>query len=328
MFHPLSEVRLKGGAAVECGIVQPPAEAWADRVEEMLQHKGDPWNWQNSEVLRREVGLGVRFFVLHRARAPFANIMLVESAGVGIIGHVWTDPADRGVGASSLLLERLLDDFAGRGGQALFLGTDFDSAPWHYYRRRGFEPVEEGSGCMARYFRPQSAWEQAWFDPMEATVQPLTWRHWPAAAPLFLGDFPGTVRLAATRLFGRGLPEGPLLPLLRTQAAGGRTASVLCAQGRSAVLGLASIQLHPLWPDTAILDLFCHPRAWPRAGELLAALEPLPAGRVVSYADATLAPKREALLAARFRELARLPRWVSADARKKTWVDVTLYARN
>ena len=60
MFHPLSEVRLKGGATVECGIVQPPAEAWADRVEEMLLHKGDPWNWQNSEVLGNDTVAAVK----------------------------------------------------------------------------------------------------------------------------------------------------------------------------------------------------------------------------------------------------------------------------
>jgi hypothetical protein len=77
-----------------------------------------------------------------------------------------------------------------------------------------------------------------------------------------------------------------------------------------------------------VVDLFCHPQAWSRAPELLAALLPLPAGRAVSYVDVALAPKRSALVTAGFRPVAELPRWVAADARGRNQVDVTVYARN
>jgi len=327
MLQPLGTTRLKTGESVECGIVLPPAADWTDRVEALLRHKGDPWNWQNSELLRRKLpGIEARFFVLHRAGRPFANILLAEAGGVGLVGHVWTEPADRGAGASSLLLERVLEDFRHRGGRALFLGTDPGSAAWQYYRRRGFVPIAEGSGSMVLYFEAEEAFARAWFDSRDARVAPLAWRHWPAAVPLFLGDFAGAVRVAASGLFGRCLSEGPLLPLLRAHAGEQGLARVLEGK-RGAVLGFASAQRDPFWPDRTVVDVFCHPDAWPRAPELLAALA-LPAGaRVVSYSDATLISKREALHGAGFRLVAELPQWVQSGGASGNRVAVVVYEK-
>lgn len=332
MFTELGQVKLGTGEVVGAAVVRGPDLAWARRIEKMLLHKGDPWNWQNTELLRLETGVMASFFVLYRSDAPFSNIMLVENGGVGLLGHVWTEPADRGVRASSILMERVLADFERRGGQAVFLGTGFDTAPWHYYRRRGFEPVEPGSGYMGRYARSREEFEKAWFGATAAVVEPLDWRHWPVASPLFLGDFGGVVRIVATQLVGR-ISEGPLLPLIRDarsrQAAGARSSAwVLRDAFGASMLGFASRQAHPHWPGFEIVDVHCHPRWWDRAADLLHAL-PAPGGsRSVAYCDSDDQARRMFLEQAGFVKTAILPQWVPASAANLSRVDVSVYVHD
>jgi hypothetical protein len=112
-------------------------------------HKGPLRNWQNTAVLRRGLGMDVVFYVLHRDGIPLANMMTVEHRGVGHFGHVWTQPEDRRKGAASLIMDAQMADFKRRGGQALFLGTGYNSAPYHIYAARGFVGLEAESGYMA-----------------------------------------------------------------------------------------------------------------------------------------------------------------------------------
>lgn len=295
----------------------------------MLQHKEEPWSWQNRTLLREETGVEARFYVLHRDGTPFANIMLVETNGAALLGHVWTEPRDRGTGASSLLMDHAQRDFAARVGKAIFLGTEFESAPWHYYRRRGFTPVEDGSGYMAWYVASRDEFERAWFGSGAAIVEPLAWPHWPAAAPLFLGEAGGVARLTASPLFGRASSEGPLLPLLReqTRCSAPTTAAVLRDESSAAVLGLACRLPHPIWPATDTLDLFCHSRWWHRAAELLAAVNGEAPGCTVAYCDASQPEKREALESFGFRETARLPRWLKPAPTHAPSIDVSIFLR-
>ncbi len=329
MYRPLGPATLRTGEVVETAVVRGPDSEWAERIEDMLRHKGDPWNWQNSESLRDRCGLSVDFFIAHRGGVPFANIMLAETGGVALLGHVWTDPAARRGGASSILMERVLQEFRPRGGQAIFLGTDFDSAAWHFYRRRGFEPVEPRSGFMAWHRTSASDFEGEWFQAKEAVVEPLDWPHWVAAAPLCLGAFPGTVRLAAARLCGRRSSEESLLPLIRENRRSIHTGEPIRAialrDARGpAVLGLACRVPHPLWPDRDILDVFCHPRWWHRAGELLAGLPAGSAERTVAYADRTHLPKLAALTDAGLRLSAVLPCRIHAAPGEAARTEVAL----
>jgi GNAT superfamily N-acetyltransferase len=332
MLTSLGNTTLRTGEIVEATVVRAPDADWAERVERMLRHKGDPWNWQNSELLRGDTSVTARFFLLHRGGVPFANIMLVEEAGVALLGHVWTEPADRRTGASSILMECLLQDFAARGGRALFLGTDFDGAPWHYYRRRGFEAVEPGSHYMARYETSRSEFERSWFSAGPTVIEPLDWAHWPTAAPLCLGESGGTVRLLSARLLGRASSEGTLLPLIRdarARRAAGQPGNgfVLRESVTTAVFGIACRQPHPLWPETDVLDVFCHPCAWPRAGELLAALRPDGRGRrQVACVDAADTAKQALLVAAGLRPTAALPRWAAVGPEVGERVSVTVLA--
>ena len=331
MYRELGTVKLKSGEMVETAVIRAPDLAWADRLEQMLLHKGDPWNWQNTELLRVETGVKASFFVMHRGGVPFSNIMLVETAGVALLGHVWTELPDRRTGANAILMDLLLEDFRQQNGRAIFLGTGYDSPPFHYYRRRGFEPVEPGSGYMGRYSQQREVFDRTWFGATEAVVEPLDWPHWPVSSPLFLGPFDGVVRIAATQLIGR-ISEGPLLPLIRearhARAAGKSSGTcVLRDAAGPAMLGLASRQLHPLWPNTDIVDIFCHPRWWHRAPDLLQSLPASMAASSVAYCDTTHVAKREILEQAGFVERAVLPQWVFATPLENSRVDVSIFVR-
>lgn len=336
MYQRLDTVTLRSGETVEAGVVTGPDPAWAERLVKLLWHKGDPWNWQNAQVLERELGIDSFFYVLHRDGKPLANIMTIENAGVGLFGHVWTEPADRQKGASSLLMALQMQHFVERGGQALFLGTGYDSVAYHMYARFGFQSVEAGSGYMAYYQTTQANFEARYFArptrPSDLVIQPLQWPHWPASVPLFLGDFPGVVRCVRAHIFGRASSEGGLLPLLlegEAQQQAGEPATTVVLQNRvnGAILGLATYYDHPLWPATALLDLYCHPAYWPEAPTLLATLQ-LPAEtRTVAYVDHEHQAKQTLLSAQGFQPVATLPHWLAATPSRNHPMDVLIFVR-
>ena len=336
MYQKLGTVTLRSGETVEAGVVKGPEPAWAERLVKLLWHKGDPWNWQNARLLEADQGLDAYFYVLHRDGKPLANIMTVENAGVGHFGHVWTEPADRQKGASSLLMALQMEHFTARGGQALFLGTGYDSVAYHMYARFGFQSIEPKSGYMAYYCTSQGDFEARYFarptTAAEVMIQPLAWPHWPASAPLFLGDFPGVVRCVRGGIFGRESSEGGLLPLLLEaedrQKQGQAPATVVLQQRTSgAVLGLATGHWHPLWPDHYLLDLYCHPAYWEHAPALLIALPLPPALRTVIYADSSDQVKQKVLTTVGFQAVATLPNWLTVDPSRSRPVDVVIFAR-
>jgi len=320
-------ITLKTGEVVQLAIVLAPDEAWAGRLETLLRHKGDPWCWQNTRLLRHETALEARFFVLHRHGQPLANLMLAANGGVALLGHVWTEPADRGAGAGGLLLDCALREFATLGGRAVFLGAEAGSLAFHLYQRRGFEPRSPGSGEMALYLQSRTEFEEEWFDPASLHIEAMDWPHWPAATPLCLAEHPGTVRIAAVGLIGPGLNEGPFLPLLReqarcTEAGQGPCATVLCHPA-GGVLGFASRMPDPLWPGREILDIHCHPSCWSHTPALLGRLGPPRAPRCVAYSDRGHTEKHALLEGLGFRPATVLPDWVRDTAGRA--VDVTVW---
>ncbi|HOZ47579.1 MAG TPA: GNAT family N-acetyltransferase [Candidatus Hydrogenedentes bacterium] len=332
MFEDLGARTLSNGETVSMAIIQGPEPAWADRIVTMLQHKGDPWNWQNAEMLTRDGEVGAFFHVLHREGVPFANVMIIEYAGVGLFGHVWTNADDRRKGAARMLIDDVMARFRDRGGQALFLGTGFDSHPYHLYERYGFTGIEPRSGYMEYYRDSKGVFHRDFFAVADTAIAPLSWRHWPTAAPLFIGDFPGTVRCASRKLFGRRSTEGPLLSAIReedTRRARGEGPQTLVLESdvSSAVVGLAAWTWHPLWPDTVLLDVYCHPAYWNQAGDLLATLELPDTDRVMAYVDAACPQRKDALVAAGFRHGAALPRLLARDRAKTCLVDVEVLDR-
>ena len=125
-----------------------------ERIEALLGHKGEEWQWQNSRCARDDLGIDVYYYILHRDGVPFANMMTAECAGVGHFGHVWTRPEDRRKGAADQLMGLQMEDFRGRGGRALYLGTGFDSAAYtstpHTVSRGSRTRAEYG---ILRYFQ-------------------------------------------------------------------------------------------------------------------------------------------------------------------------------
>jgi len=331
MYTSLGEVTLKSGEVVEAGVVTGPDSHWRERVQHLLRHKGEPWDWQNFELLTHDVGVEAHFHLLHRDGVPFSNIMTVEYKGVGLFGHVWTNPEDRGQGAASKLMALQMEQFHAQGGKALYLGTGFDSQAYHIYRRHGFESIEPGSGKMSYFTTSREEFEAEYFAPGDAKIQPLDWPHWPTSAALFTADIPGTIRCAPFGLIGRELTEGPLLPPIRQNRLGGQSnlpprAVALTKPNNGALVGLAAWTEDTVWPDTNIFDVFCHPNFQHRAGDLVAELELPQNGELIAYAATDEDSKSRVLGNLGFEPLATLPNWLPIAATESNR-DVAIFRR-
>lgn len=303
MFSPLGEVTLKSGERVAAAVIRGPDEEWRARLSRLLAHKGDIWRWQNTELLTRPTGVDAWFYVLHRDGAPFAHVMTAELHGVGIFGHVWTEPADRGQGAAGKLIERQMDHFRQRGGRALYLNTHPGSPAFALYQRHGFAAIEPKSGAMEYVPEGRAKFAADWFAPASVEIEPVEWRHWPTAPALFMADIPGVARCVPLELLGRGTSEEALLPFIQ----GARSPQVFVARtANGAVVGLAAWNCYSIPPDDVCVDVFCHPHFWSAAGPLLAAaLACAPTVRRVAYADHHWPEKHRALTAAGFRPATR-----------------------
>lgn len=333
MFQSLGTIKLRSGEVVEAGVVRGPAPDWSQRLQKLLWHKGDPWNWQNAQMLDVDHGLDVNFYVLHRAGDPFANIMTIELAGVGHFGHVWTQPADRQQGASRTLMGLQMADFNARGGKALFLGTGYDSSAYRIYASHGFTGIEPESGYMAYYSQSQDDFESSYFASGAVEIQPLNWRHWPASAALFLGDFPGLVRCAPLGLIGRSSTEGAFLPALidadkRQKKEQSPAVLALVNPTTTAVAGLAAWSWHPLWDDVCLVDCYCHPNFWGQAQSLLGALQLPGERRTVAYIDSGNEAKAKLFSQAGFKSIVTLPKWLATNHHPSGGVDVEIYEKS
>lgn len=309
MLEPLGTVTLKSGERVSAAVVRGPDATWQDRITSFLAHKGDPWNWQNSELLTRDVGVESWFYLLHREGQPFAHQMTVERDGVGIFGHVWTNPADRGQGAAGALMGLQMAHFRGRRGRALYLGTRFDSPAYQIYRKHGFVGIEPGSGYMTWTDGPLATFETDYFAPGPTVIEPVDWPHWPTAPALFISAVPGIMRCTPLKLAGRKSTEGSLLPAIHDRQSSNAVSSVfVLRKANGAVVGLAAWAVDEFSPDLICADVFCHPTHWTQAGALFRqTLASAPARRCVAYADSTCPAKVAALTTEGFRLSATWP---------------------
>ena len=326
MYEKLASVTLRTGERVELGLIVAPDSEWAERVEALLGHKGGDANWQNSEFLRSNSGVEAYYYVLHRDGVPFSNVMSAELGGVGIFGHVWTNPEDRRKGAISRLMEVQMEHFRRRGGKALYLGTEFDSPAYHIYRKEGFESVEAASPYMEYYSSSKKEFEAWYFAKGETHAVDVRWRHWASTPALFIGDYPGLVRCVPQGLIGRASSEAALLRILRegTSRRPRSGARVLEQTESTAVVGMAAWGHDLVWPNTCLIDVYCHPAYWDQAGPLLSSLVLPEADRYLAYVDAAFVPKYDALTEAGFRESATLAGRVAGDSLKTHLLDVVV----
>ncbi len=333
MYEKLQDVTLKNGEKVELGMVVGPDAHWAEHIDgDLLAHKGETWRWGNRLVLKEKLDIEAYFYILHRKGVAFANVMTIEYQGVGILGHVFTRPEDRRQGAASLIFNGMMPHFRKRGGQALILGTGYDSPPYHIYRSFGFEGLEPKSGNMAYYVADEQVFRQAYFASGEPIVERLNPSHYAVAPILLSGAYPGVVRSVTMRLFGRSSTEGPLMGLLREELdrvkeGNGTRTAILRLKDRPTVVGLAHWGMDAFWPHTCVVDVFCHPDFWQNGATLLASLDLPGADRYVAYCDMGWAKKENALQAAGFERAARLDRWITKDRTKTGFVDVGVWVK-
>ncbi len=332
MYQSVGSITLQNGETVEAAIITGPEPAWSDRIVKLLAHKGDPWNWQNAEVLTQPLPLEAYFYVLHRDGQPFSNIMALEKAGVGVIGHVWTEPDDRQKGASSALMRIQQEHFAARDGKALYLDTGFGSSAYFIYQKFGFQSIEPNSRHMAWFATSQAKFEAAYFAPGDVEIQALQWSHWPSSEALFAGDFPGLVRCAPLRLMGRCTTEGLFLPLLRQtqwerELDDAASVRMLRNTATNAVVGVAVAAPHPIWPETCLVDIYCHPAYWSQAHDLYVALRPPHADRLMAYAETGFVEKAIFWREHGFQRTAILPNAIATSALKTAYRDVEIFEK-
>ena len=75
---------------------------------------------------------------------------------------------------------------------------------------------------MEYYPESGAAFREHWFAPGPVEVRAASWENWPNSGPLFVGDFPGTVRCAPLGMFGRGSTEGSWLHLIHDDSRHGQ----------------------------------------------------------------------------------------------------------
>lgn len=308
MYQSLEPVKLRSGETVEAGFFRAPNLDWAERIEALLLHQDEIWNWQNRVHLRETIDLDVTYYVLHRDGVPLSSIATWKSSNVAMRGHVWTVPAERRNGACKGLMARQMDDFRTHGGEAVYLFTNFETVPYRINVDFDFEAVEPGSGHMVYLTRAKEDFEEAFFVGGETDIRPLSWSLWPRSAPLFSGPYPGAVRCAGWKLIGQLSPELPYLEALRAELSregngAPPRALQLVDTATDAVAGMAAWT----WADSAEtlcqVDIYCHPKYWDYADRLLEALELPKAKKYIVHGDGACPKQLEVLSRAGFRQV-------------------------
>jgi hypothetical protein len=306
MYRKIADVILKTGEHAEMGVVLGPDEA--PDLRRLLGHKGAVWTWQIEQSLNHKFqNAESRFYILSKAGRPFANVMTVESRGVGIFGHVFTAPEERRKGAADIIHAHQMADFKQRGGRALYLGTGFDTPPFKLYERHGFRGVEPGSGYMTWFADSQDAFERDVFAPSSVRHEAFSFEHWPTLPALAMMAHPARVRIAGMDVINIRSTEGGSLPYLvamdsrisdpENKTAGAKAWLAISEKSNMPVAIAAIIPEHYFWTQALLLDLFCAPGFEAELPKLFEKLQ-VPAGRnVICYAD-TFWPQKQAALQA------------------------------
>ncbi len=282
MYESLGTAQTKTGENLELAIVMPPHGELAAAAQKLLAHKSRLWQGHMDAALAGETDLlETRFHLALLDGDPIANIMTVERAGVGILGHVFTRPEHRRKGIASQLMARQMDHFRARGGKCLVLGTGFESAPYRIYESFGFRSVR--GGFMRYDAVPRDEMEAEWFAPGAAAIVEGRWEHWASTSVLAATRDGSLLRSAQWGVFGVGLLEHPYLNALAQARSGGGAAIRVLQKPTGAAVGAASVQPHDTWPDVWTVDAFVHPAFADRKQELVEAL-PMPPGLCIAHA--------------------------------------------
>ena len=327
MREQLDVVTLKSAETMRMLRVTAPDEEFAERLLPFLGHKGEPWERPMRLALHGDpsiADLATHFYIGLVGDTVVGNITHVEKLErpVGILQHVFTPLEHRRKGICTALMRACTADFVARRGRALYLGTGYDTPPYHIYRGFGFDGIGE-SGWM--HWFPEADFEADFFAPSPARVRECTWGDWPLTHALTVSRPGWILRSVEFHIYG---PLGFELEYLelRQRLTQQRIIAAPCLEAQSgAVVGFATLTRQPQWNfNTLLLDFFVHDSFSDRATALLAAL-PDCDEKLQCFVDEEATAKAEALRTAGFRKEATLTRQILWDGRE---LDVEVYARH
>lgn len=309
-MQSLSHRVLKNGSPAEVLLVASPCPQATPELVELLGHKGEPWVWQIALCIDgRAEGINARFYVARVEGQLVANVTVLQTGGLGSLGHVFTKPEYRGQGLARTLLEAAVADFDRHGGRAMVLTTGFESMPWRLYSSVGFRGTcpEQGYGGMVR-FAPGDDWQTVLSGP-PGEIRQADWPHYMGLQVLFGAPGPVQLRSVLMPSIGPRVVEGGYLHLRKAQEEGRGPDCRVIEGPAGAVLGCAVLGNHPVWGARGarqVLDLYSAPAAAPALPNLVSAiLEPV-SGPVECWCDSRAKQQMEALQGAGFRVQAEL----------------------
>ncbi|NLJ34781.1 MAG: GNAT family N-acetyltransferase [candidate division WS1 bacterium] len=300
MITQLGAVTLKSGESAEILKITAPEPDWEEPVRSRLAHKSSRWHQPMSRALREGLpGLTMNFFLLRVGEATVGTLTVVQALKrpVALLQHVFTDPDHRRKGICSYLMRALQDDFLAEGGQAMYLGTGYDTPPFWIYHSCGFRPI---GTIGAMVWVADQDYSDSYFAPAETLVRASQWGDWPLLHALYQLEKGWDLRGFSYGQFGNASYESAFCELEEAiEAAEAQQSMVIESQTSSAVVGHAFLARDRKWPDGPwVLDLFVHPSFSERGSDLLDALQ-LPVGvKIQAYCD-DLATDRAALLQSR-----------------------------
>ena len=303
MYTQLGTATLKSGEVATIARVQGPDAYWGELIAPFLGHKDRATRWQIRETVVEDPGLlESYYYIAHLDGEVISNIATWEYLGAGILGHVFTAPAHRRKGAAKVVMELQMTDFHDRDGNALFLGTGYDTVPYHIYRRFGFDSVTLGSGFMHYYAHSESFFERDYFAPGPTTVRDIGWHDWVGLMALFACSRGSWLRMFASGNIGRGSFEGEFIALYREikefRISLGRVLEV--SDSRS-VVGVVRLSPDPRFDDAVhTLDVHVHPAFEADIGKLIASVEWPASTKVQAYVGSDDPRKLQALKDAGF----------------------------
>ena len=300
MYNELGEAVLNTNERMEVGVITAPDEPHSEEIKKFLGHKPGNYKWHIERCVMEALdALETRFYVGKVDGRIITNIMTVEYQGIGILGHVFTMPEQRRKGACKGVMTYQMADFRQRNGRALYLGTGYDSHPYHIYDSFGFQSVFPKSGFMQ--YHVDADFEKKYFAYGHVEPKPVEWHDWPkitALSGIVNGE---ALRSLIWNVYGPTNMEGGFLNFkhdLETENIYEDAKLLTSADG--AIVGWATVSRDTRWrPATAVLDLFFHPNFADDVSTLLSSVA-FPDAKVQCYVDGGAVKKAAALEAAGF----------------------------
>jgi GNAT superfamily N-acetyltransferase len=326
VVEQLPSVTLKSGETAAIYKVIGPEPEWEERLLSRLSHKGPLWDKPMQQALREGLpGLTMTFYQMRMDDYAIGNLTLVQSLErpVGILQHVFTDPEHRRKGICNHLLTALVDDFAAQSGRAMYLGTGYDTSPFHIYRTFGFEGIGT-TGAMVRAF--DDGYPDNFWLPGGTAIRATRWGDWPLLTALYELETGWDLRGYFFGQCGHSSYESAYCKLqeaMEKQQA--QQVMVLECDETGALAGHAFLAYDEKWPNgPLVLDFFVHPDFTEDSERLLGAIQ-MPADiKIQSYCDNRADVRAEVLEAIGFKLEATLKNQYRTKAGPPA--DVHIYA--